>query len=73
MFPVDLMYGYYMLNKPRNKLDVTIVEASAITEDGGIVPGASVGASPELVQMADKVSTTREVLFEADMDCSHIF
>jgi len=55
MFPVDLMYGYYTLNKPHNKLDVTIVEASAITEDGGIIPGASVGASPELIQMADKI------------------
>jgi len=32
-----------------------IVEATAITEHGGIVPGASVGASPELIQMADKV------------------
>lgn len=31
------------------------MEATAITEDGGIVPGASVGASPELIQMADKV------------------
>jgi acetyl-CoA hydrolase len=55
MFPVDLMYGFYTLNKPRNKLDVVIVEASAITEEGGIIPGASVGASPELIQMADKV------------------
>ncbi|CAI9631784.1 acetyl-hydrolase [Alternaria burnsii] len=55
MFPVDLMYGFYTLNKPHNKLDVTIVEASAITEDGGIIPGASVGASPELIQMADKI------------------
>lgn len=34
---------------------MVIVEATAITEDGGIVPGASVGASPELIQMADKV------------------
>jgi len=58
MFPVDLMYGFYTLNKPHNKLDVTIVEASAITEDGGIIPGASVGASPELIQMADKASLT---------------
>lgn len=31
------------------------MEASAITEDGGIIPGASVGASPELIQMADKI------------------
>ena len=55
MFPVDLMYGYYTMNKPTNKLDVVIVEASAITEEGGIIPGASVGASPELIQMAEKV------------------
>ncbi|XPS78403.1 Acetyl-CoA hydrolase [Ascochyta lentis] len=55
MFPVDLMYGFYTLDKPQNRLDVTIVEASAITEDGGIIPGASVGATPELVQMADKI------------------
>jgi acetyl-CoA hydrolase len=46
---------FYTLNKPSNRLDVTIVEASAITEDGGIIPGASVGASPELIQMADKI------------------
>lgn len=43
------------MNKPNPKLDVAVIEASAITEDGGIIPGASVGASPELVQMADKV------------------
>lgn len=43
------------MNKPNNKIDVAVIEASAITEDGGIIPGASVGASPELVHMADKV------------------
>lgn len=47
--------GFYTLDKPKNKLDVAVIEASAITENGGIIPGASVGASPELVQMADKV------------------
>lgn len=56
MFPVDLMYGFYTKHKKTNRLDVAIVEASAITEDGGIIPGASVGASPEIIQMADKVS-----------------
>ncbi|MCJ1304861.1 acetyl-CoA hydrolase [Hypocenomyce scalaris] len=55
MFPVDLVYGYYTKDKPNKKLDVVIVEASAITEEGGIIPGASVGASPELIQMADKI------------------
>ena len=34
---------------------MAVIEASAITENGGIIPGASVGASPELIQMADKV------------------
>lgn len=47
--------GYYTKDRPNNKLDVVIVEASAITEEGGIIPGASVGASPELIQMANKV------------------
>lgn len=55
MFPSDLVYGWYTKDRPRNKLDVTVVEATAITEDGGIIPGASVGATPELVQMADKI------------------
>jgi acetyl-CoA hydrolase len=55
MFPVDLMYGYYTKHKPNNRLDVVVVEASAITEDGGIIPGASIGATPELIQMADKI------------------
>lgn len=59
MFPVDLMYGFYTLQKKSNRLDVAIVEASAITEDGGIIPGASVGASPEIIQMADKVVLKR--------------
>ncbi|EDN06237.1 acetyl-CoA hydrolase [Histoplasma mississippiense (nom. inval.)] len=53
MFPSDL--GFYTKDRPNNKLDVMIIEASAITEDGGIIPGASVGASPELVQMAEKI------------------
>ncbi|KAK3370892.1 hypothetical protein B0T24DRAFT_302690 [Lasiosphaeria ovina] len=55
MFPVDLVYGFYTKDKPGNKLDVVVVEATEILEDGSIVPGASVGASPELIQMADKI------------------
>ncbi|KAI8139896.1 acetyl-CoA hydrolase [Fennellomyces sp. T-0311] len=56
MFPQDLVYGYYTKDKPGSKnLDIVIVEATAIQEDGGIVLGASVGASPELLQMADKI------------------
>lgn len=55
MFPVDLIYGFYTKDRPNNKLDVVVVEATDIKEDGSIVPGASVGATPELIQMADKV------------------
>jgi acetyl-CoA hydrolase len=56
MFPVDLVYGFYTKDRPNNKLDVVVVEATDIKEDGSIVPGASIGATPELVQLADKVS-----------------
>ncbi|KAI9896708.1 hypothetical protein N3K66_008880 [Trichothecium roseum] len=55
MFPVDLVYGYYTKDRPNNNLDVVVVEATDIKEDGSIVPGASVGATPELIQMANKV------------------
>ncbi|KIJ99184.1 hypothetical protein K443DRAFT_133169 [Laccaria amethystina LaAM-08-1] len=59
MFPQDLTYGYYNLRKEHGDLtkplDWAIVEATAITEDGSIVPGASVGATPEIVQSAEKI------------------
>ncbi|KAF9441309.1 acyl-CoA carboxylate CoA-transferase [Macrolepiota fuliginosa MF-IS2] len=59
VFPQDLTYGYYNLHKthgdPRKPLDWAIVEATAITEDGHIVPGASVGATPEILQSAEKI------------------
>ncbi|KAJ4418206.1 acetyl-CoA hydrolase [Neurospora sp. IMI 360204] len=55
MFPVDLVYGYYTKDRENKNLDVVCVEATEIKEDGSIVPGASVGATPELLQMADKI------------------
>jgi acetyl-CoA hydrolase len=55
MFPSDLVYGYYTKDRPNGKLDVVVVEATDIKEDGSIVPGASVGATPELLQMANKI------------------
>ncbi|CAG8832851.1 15523_t:CDS:2, partial [Racocetra persica] len=57
-FPLDLVSGYYTLDKRGDnmeKLDVAIVEATAITEKGHIIPGASVGATPEIVQSASKI------------------
>lgn len=66
--------GYYTKDKKDSKkLDIVIVEATAITEDGWIVPGASVGATPELVQMADKIIievNTRIPSFEGLHDIS---
>ncbi|KKA26328.1 hypothetical protein TD95_003512 [Thielaviopsis punctulata] len=55
MFPSDLSNGWYTKDRKSGKLDVAVVEASAILEDGSIVPGASVGAAPEIVHMADKI------------------
>lgn len=50
------------------KLDVAIIEACAITEDGGIVPTTSVGNSATFAAMADKViielNTSVPVAFE---------
>ncbi|CAG8762891.1 23423_t:CDS:2, partial [Gigaspora rosea] len=57
-FPLDLVSGYYTLEKKGNvmeKLDVAVVEATAITERGNIIPGASIGATPEIVQTASKI------------------
>ncbi|KAK1222830.1 acetyl-CoA hydrolase [Marasmius sp. AFHP31] len=59
VFPQDLTYGYYSLKKnhgdPTKPLDWAIVEATAINEEGHIVPGASVGATPEILQSAEKI------------------
>src|SRR5699024_1737676 len=36
-------------------IDVALIEACAITEDGGIVPTTSVGNSPTFAQLADQI------------------
>ncbi len=48
-FPQFMDYGFY------GNVDVAIVEAVAITEEGHIVPANSVGIAPTAVAMADKV------------------
>lgn len=45
----DVHYGFL------GKIDVAIVEASDITDEGELVLSTSVGISPTLIQMADKV------------------
>lgn len=49
MIGQDVHYGFL------GKIDVAIVEASAITPDGGIILSTSVGIAPTLVEKADKV------------------
>ncbi|KAJ7593881.1 acyl-CoA carboxylate CoA-transferase [Mycena floridula] len=80
MFPQDLTYGYYSLRKkhgePGKHLNWAIVEATAITEDGSIVPGASVGATPEILQSAEKIIievNTRIPNLEGLHDINHSF
>ncbi|KAA8910220.1 hypothetical protein TRICI_004238 [Trichomonascus ciferrii] len=55
MWPQDLTYGYYTRFKDSNSLDIAVIEATAITEDGQVILGPSVGGTPEIVHMADKV------------------
>ncbi|WZL72795.1 acetyl-CoA hydrolase/transferase family protein [Clostridiaceae bacterium 35-E11] len=47
--PQYMSYGFF------GKIDVAIVEALAITEEGGIIPTTSVGIAPTAVKLADKV------------------
>ncbi len=49
MMAQNVRYGQY------GKIDVALVEACAITEDGGIVPTTAVGCTQTYVAMADKV------------------
>ncbi|ANB15336.1 Ach1p [Sugiyamaella lignohabitans] len=55
MWPQDLTYGYYTRFKENDLLDISIIEATAITEDGGVILGPSVGGTPELVSTSEKV------------------
>lgn len=54
MFAMDLKYGYYTKDQ-NGKLDIAIIEASAITEEGNIVLTGAVGAAPEIIDIADKI------------------
>jgi acetyl-CoA hydrolase len=60
MFPQDLTYGFYDKDKTKpsadgKHLDWAIIEATEILEDGSIVPGASVGATPEIIASARNI------------------
>lgn len=52
LFAQDLGYGFYTEN---GRIDLAIIEVSAITEDCGLVPTSSCGVIPELMMVADKI------------------
>jgi len=55
LFAQDLAYGFYTKDSESGKLDLAIIEVSAINEDGGLVPTASCGVIPEILMMCDRV------------------
>ncbi|PLW77030.1 acetyl-CoA hydrolase/transferase C-terminal domain-containing protein [Cohaesibacter celericrescens] len=55
LFAQDLAYGYYTKDSKSGKLDLAIIEVSGITEDGCLIPSASVGVIPEIIQTCDKI------------------
>ena len=55
LFAQDLAYGYYTKDSKSGKLDMAIIEVSGITEDGGLIPSASVGVIPEIIQTCDNI------------------
>jgi acetyl-CoA hydrolase len=55
LFAQDLGYGYYTKDSETGRLDIGIIECSAITEDGGLVPTASCGVIPEILMNCDRL------------------
>ena len=65
MTPQNLRYGFY------GPMDVAIIEACAITEEGHIVPTTSVGNSPSFVMAAKKVIVEINVSQSPDLEGLH--
>jgi len=57
MFPQNLVYGFYTKDSPNQKhpVNYAIIEATEIKPDGSLILAASVGATPEILEMADKI------------------
>lgn len=54
LYAEDLFNGFYTKDRG-GTLDFAIVEATAITEEGGIVLSTTVAAAPEIITIADRV------------------
>lgn len=55
LFAQDLGYGFYTKDSETGRLDLAIIEVSAITEDGGLVPTTSCGVIPEILMQCDRI------------------
>jgi acetyl-CoA hydrolase len=54
LFAEDLLNGFYTKDRG-GRLDLAIVEATAITEEGGIVLSTTAAAAPEIITIAERV------------------
>lgn len=54
MYAQDFAYGFYT-KENGGKIDIGIIEASCITEDGGIVPTLAVGIVSEIIARAERI------------------
>src|SRR5512140_2749151 len=55
LFAQDLGYGFYTKDTESGRLDLAIIEVSAITEDGSLVPTSSCGVIPEILMQCDRI------------------
>ncbi|MFR5879870.1 MAG: nucleoside recognition domain-containing protein [Cloacibacillus evryensis] len=61
----NLRYGFY------GKMDVALIEAAAITENGGIVPSTAVGDAAAYVRCANKVIIEINLTQPAELEGMH--
>lgn len=54
MYPQDVSYGFHTMDND-GKIDIAVIEASDITEEGELVLTGAVGICPEAVPLADKI------------------
>ena len=58
-------YGFY------GRIDVAVIEAAAITEDGGIIPTTAVGCSQSYIDIAEKVIIELNLAQPAELEGIH--
>src|SRR6266704_1431431 len=77
MFAQDLGYGFYTKDSESGKLDLAIIEVSAIKADGSLVPTSSCGVIPEILMICDRIIievNTGQPSFEGihdNISCNH--